>query len=123
MHLDALARNAECSGHRFRGCSRDLRGRPEFARITANVGGAIDRLHRGVSEEGHFVDSFDFVCSGCMSLVEVAVVADDSSRLGSKPQHFFAEAGGGFGSWWRFVPVELEKLAGLHSGPRAIDDD
>ena len=86
------------------------------------MGGAIDRFHRGVCQERHFVDSFDFVCSGSMSLVEVAVIADNGSRLGSEPQHFFAGADGSFGGGRRFVPFDLEKLAGFDGGPGGISD-
>src|SRR4029077_5993273 len=72
VDFDVLARNAECAGDRFRGCSGDLRWRPKFAGIAANVGSAIDRLHRGMSEKGNFVDCLDFFVGSRVGFVEVA---------------------------------------------------
>jgi len=57
------------------------------------MGGAIDRFHRGVCQERHFVDSFDFVCSGSMSLVEVAVIADNGSEALKRAATFFRGGG------------------------------
>src|SRR6266403_948978 len=94
-----------------------------FAGIATDVRGAIDRLHRRVGEERHFVDGVDFFHSSRVSLIEVAVAADDGSGYGCKAKHFFAKAGGGFGGSGWLVPLDLEKLAGLHGGPRRIGND
>src|SRR5580693_246367 len=46
MYFDVFAWNAERAGDRCCGRSGDLRRRPQFAGIAANVRGAVDRLHR-----------------------------------------------------------------------------
>src|SRR5216684_669337 len=87
------------------------------------MSGAVDGLHRSVSEKRHSVDRIDFPRRSRVSLIEVAVATDDSSRLGSVTEHFFVKAGCGFGGSGWLVPFHLEKLAGLHSGPGGIGDD
>ena len=123
VDFDALARNPERTGNGIGGGSRDLRGRPEFAGIAANVGRAIYGLHRGVGEERHFVNGINFLHGTCMCLVEVAVAANDGSRLGSEAQHFFTQAGGAFGGGRRLIPFDLEKFSRLHGGPGRIGDN
>src|SRR5258708_19886584 len=79
VYLDALARNTQRFGDGFRGCGWNLRWRPEFARIAANVGGAIDGFHRSVGEERHSVDGFGFLPGGCASLFATTITAADRS--------------------------------------------
>src|SRR6266481_2435408 len=123
VYFDMIARNAQSAGDGIRGGSGNLRGRPELAEIATNVRRAIDGLHRSVSEERHFVDGIDFLRGNRVSLVEITVAVDDGSRFGSKANHFFAKASGGFGGTGWLVPLDLEELAGSHGGPSGIGDD
>ena len=87
------------------------------------MGRAIYGFHRGVGEERHFVNGINFLHGTCMCLVEVAVAANDGSRLGSEAQHFFTQAGGAFGGGRRLIPFDLEKFSRLHGGPGRIGDN
>ena len=87
------------------------------------VRGAIAGFHGGVSEKGQFINGFDFFGGGCIGFVKIAVAADDGPRFGGVVVHSFADADRGLGGGRRLVPFNLEKLAGLHGGPRGIGDD
>src|SRR5437667_262826 len=84
---------------------------------------ACKTWHAAVREKRHLVNRIDFLRCACMGLVEIAVVADDGSRLGGEAEHFFAQACGGFGGRGRFIPFNLEELSCLRGCPGGIGDN
>jgi len=64
----------------------------------------------GVGEERHFVDGVDFFHSSRVSLIEVAVAADDVPVTDARRSIFSRRLAVIGGSGW-LVPLDLEKLA------------
>src|SRR5215472_8401038 len=64
VNLNATTGNVESLCDRIGGGAWNLCWRPKLAGIAANMSGAIDRFHGGVSEKRHLVDSCDLrACS------------------------------------------------------------
>jgi len=117
---DALAGNAQCLSNGLRGRAGNLCGRPELASAIADMSGAIRRFHRGVRQEGDFVNRFELFCRAGMGLLEVAIAAQHGAFGGNQLHEFFAQAGAGFLRVLDFVPFDFKRFAGLYGGPGGI---
>src|ERR1700674_5770368 len=118
----ALAGNAQRLSDGLRGGAGNLCGRPELAFAIANMGGAIRRFHRGVRQEGNFVNRLELFCRDRVGLLEVAIAAQNGTFGGNKLHKFLAQAGGGFLRLLDFVPLDFKGFAGLHRGPGGIGE-
>src|SRR5207253_9105098 len=63
---------------------RHLRAEPEVTGVGADVHGAVDRLHRGVREEGHLVNGLDSPDGAGHRLRHVALVAAHKDRKSTR---------------------------------------
>src|ERR1043166_2737134 len=85
--------------------------------------GAVDRLHRGVRQKRNFVVGFDSLGGTSVGLVEVTVIANDSSGLADEFDHLLAKRLGAFTDHRRLVPLHLQAFSGLYACPSRIRDD
>src|SRR5882724_8782294 len=122
VDFDVVAGNAQSLSDGLGGRAGNLCGRPEFAFATAEMSGAIRRFHRGVRQEGDFVNRFELSCRAREGLLEVAIVAQNGAFGGNQLHEFFAQAGGGFLRVLDFVPLDCKSFAGLHRGPGGIGE-
>ncbi len=93
------------------GILRVLGGNPDGAAIGAHVGGAVQRLHRRVSQKGHFVDGR-----------QALAVDRGQVILGRFDQSLARFLATGLGQA-AVIPVDRQRLATLHGGPGIIGDD
>ena len=100
-----------------------LGGCPDMALVRTHVGGAVERLHGSVREEGRLVNSFHFLGGAFQAGVDVAHFFAEGTRRQRFVGEHLRDGGSVDGGVRAFIPFDVEKTRGLDGGPGVIGND
>ncbi len=119
-HGDLLGLEARHLRRHSRRHLLELGGAADQARVLADVGREVHRLHRGVGEEGQLVGGLHGLCGALDGGVHVALLLEDRAGPGRGRLEGGGNAGGVERLSWALVPGDGERLARALGAPPGV---